>query len=101
MAAPVRVPVTVLNSTEITGLAAKIAETVVAGGWESPSGRTPPATSPPTVFYTPGDENQRQAAEQLKAQFPQLQGPAERFFELPPEVTTPGLVVVAAGEWQP
>jgi hypothetical protein len=103
VAAPVRVPVTVLNSTEITGLAAKIAETVVTGGWESPGvgAYTAGDVAASTVFYTPGDENQRQAAEQLKAQFPQLQGPAERFFELPPEVTTPGLVVVAAGEWQP
>jgi hypothetical protein len=103
VAAPVRVPVTVLNSTEITGLAAKIADTVVAGGWESPGvgAYTAGDVAASTVFYTPGDENQRQAAEQLKAQFPQLQGPAERFFELPAEVTTPGLVVVAAGDWQP
>ena len=53
------------------------------------------------VFFAEGDETQRQAAAQLVEQFPELQGPAPRFFDLPAEVTAPGLVVVAAGEWQP
>ena len=50
-----------------------------------------------TVYFTEGDETQRQAALQLVEQFPQLQGPAPRFFELPAEITAPGLVIVAAG----
>jgi hypothetical protein len=54
-----------------------------------------------TVFFTEGDENQRQAALQLIEQFPQLSGPAPRFFELPAELSAPGLAVVAAGYWQP
>jgi LytR cell envelope-related transcriptional attenuator len=101
--APVRVPVTVLNATDITGLAGKISAAVVGAGWESPgvgayvNGDVPVST----VFFTEGDENQRQAALQLIEQFPQLTGPAPRFFELPADVTAPGLVVVAAGEWQP
>jgi hypothetical protein len=103
VAAPVRVPVTVLNSTEITGLAAKISETIVASGWESPGvgAYTAGDVAASTVFFTEGDENQRQAALQLTEQFPQLQGPTPRFFELPAEVAAPGLVVVAAGDWQP
>jgi hypothetical protein len=102
-AAPVRVPVTVLNATDVTGLAAKISATVVGGGWESPGvgayrGGDVPVT---TVFFTEGDETQRQAALQLVEMYPQITGPAPRFFELPPDVTAPGLVVVAAGEWVP
>jgi hypothetical protein len=101
--APVRVPVTVLNSTDINGLAGKIAAAVVAAGWESPGvgayeGGDVAAS---TVYFTEGDETQRQAAVQLVDQFPQLQGPAPRFFELPAGVTAPGLVVVATGDWQP
>jgi hypothetical protein len=41
------------------------------------------------------------AALQLIEQFPQLQGPTPRFFEVPADVQAPGLVVVAAGDWQP
>lgn len=103
VAAPVKAPVTVLNSTGITGLAAKIAETVVAGGWESPGvgAYTADDITASTVYFTDGDENQEQAAQQLKEQFPQLAGPAPRFFELPADVVAPGLVVVATGDWQP
>ena len=54
-----------------------------------------------TVFYTEGDENQKQAAGQLIEQFPQLQGPTPRFFEAPADVQAPGLVVVVTGDWQP
>ncbi|UOX99876.1 LytR C-terminal domain-containing protein [Blastococcus sp. PRF04-17] len=101
--APIRLPVTVLNSTDINGLAAKIAGAVTAGGWESPGvgAYTGGDIAASTVFFTEGDENQRQAALQLIEQFPQLQGPAPRFFELPAEVPAPGLVVVATGDWQP
>jgi hypothetical protein len=101
--APVRVPVTVLNSTAINGLAAKIAEGIAAGGWETPGvgayGAADVAAS--TVFYTEGDENQKQAAAQLIEQFPQLQGPTPRFFEVPADVQAPGLVIVVTGDWQP
>jgi hypothetical protein len=101
--APVRVPVTVLNATDVTGLAGKISAAVVGAGWESPGVGAYEGTDVPvsTVFFTEGDETQRQAALQLIEQFPQLTGPAPRFFELPADVTAPGLVVVAAGDWQP
>jgi hypothetical protein len=100
---PVRVPVTVLNATETTGLAAKVASTFGAGGWETPGvgGYTAGDIAASTVFFTEGDETQRQAAVQLVDAFPQLQGPAVRFFELPADVTAPGLVVVLTGDWQP
>jgi hypothetical protein len=103
VAAPVRVPVTVLNSTNITGLAAKIAASLGASGWEAPGIGAYKAgdVAASTVFFTEGDETQRQAAVQLVDQFPQLQGPAPRFFELPADVAAPGLVVVATGDWQP
>jgi hypothetical protein len=99
----VRVPVTVLNATDISGLAGKISTTVVGAGWESPAvgAYENGDVAVTTVFFTEGDENQRQSALQLIEQFPQITGPAPRFFELPAEVTAPGLVVVAAGDWQP
>jgi hypothetical protein len=103
VAAPVRVPVTVLNSTGINGLAGKVAASVAAGGWETPAvgAYTAGDVAASTVFFTQGDENQRLAAVQLVDQFPQLQGPAPRFFELPADVQAPGLVVIATGDWQP
>lgn len=99
---PVRVPVTVLNATSVTGLAGKISGAVVAGGWESPGTGAYPGTdvAATTVFFTEGDEQQRQAALQLIDQFPDLAGPAPRFFEVT-DVPAPGLVVVATGNWQP
>lgn len=101
--APVRVPVTVLNATETNGLAAKAAEAFGTGGWETPGigGYTAGDVAASTVFFTEGDETQRQAAVQLVDAFPQLTGPAVRFFELPADVTAPGLVVVLTGDWQP
>jgi hypothetical protein len=100
---PIRVPVTVLNSTDVTGLAAKVASAVAAGGWETPAvgGYTADDVAASTVFYTEGDENQFQAALQLIEMFPQLQGPTPRFFELPADVQAPGLVVVTTGDWRP
>jgi hypothetical protein len=100
---PVRVPVTVLNATDTTGLAAKAAEAFGTGGWETPGvgGYTAGDVAASTVFFTEGDETQRQAAVQLVDAFPQLTGPAVRFFELPADVTAPGLVVVLTGDWQP
>jgi hypothetical protein len=102
-AAPVRAPITVLNSTDTTGLAAKAAEKFVAAGWESPGvgGYTGGDVAASTVFFTEGDETQRQAALQLIDAFPQLQGPTPRFFQLPADVPAPGLVVVLAADWQP
>jgi hypothetical protein len=101
-AAPVTAPVTVLNATDINGLAARVAEALAGAGWETPGVGTYLAEdiTVPTVFYAPGDENQRLAAESLKAQFPQLQAVGERTFEVPADVTAPGLVVVLTADWQ-
>jgi hypothetical protein len=104
-AAPVRVPVTVLNATAITGLAADISGAIAGNGqgWttETPGGYPNGDVAATTVYFTEGDAQQEQAALQLKEQFPQLSGPAPRFFEVPAEVPAPGLVVVAAGDWKP
>jgi hypothetical protein len=102
-ATPVRAPITVLNSTETTGLAAKASEAFVGAGWESAGvgGYTGGDVAASTVFFTEGDETQRQAAVQLVDAFPQLQGPTPRFFQLPADIAAPGLVVVLAADWQP
>jgi hypothetical protein len=98
-----KAPVTVLNATQTTGLAAKIAAGIKAKGWETPAVGPYPNTdvAASTVFFTKGDETQRQAALNLVNQFPQLTGPVPRFFEVPADVAAPGLVVVTTGDWQP
>jgi hypothetical protein len=100
---PVRVPVTVLNATEVSGLAGDAAEVFGAQGWESNGiGQYDgPGVAVTTVFVTAGDEQQRQSAVQLMEAFPGVAGgPADRFFEVP-GVADPGLVVVVTGEWRP
>jgi LytR cell envelope-related transcriptional attenuator len=101
--ADVKAPVTVLNATQISGLAAKVAASIAAGGWKTPAVgaylNTDVAAS--TVFFTEGNETQRQAAVKLVDQFPQLTGPAPRFFEVPADTAAPGLVVVTTGDWKP
>ncbi|MCW2634821.1 MAG: hypothetical protein JWQ99_1188 [Blastococcus sp.] len=98
-----KAPVTVLNATQTTGLAAKIAAGIKAKGWETPAvgPYTAKDVAASTVFFTEGDETQRQAALNLIKQFPQLTGPSPRFFEVPADVAAPGLVVVTTGDWQP
>jgi hypothetical protein len=100
---PVRVPVTVLNATDVGGLAGDAAEAFSAQGWQ-PNGigeYDGTAVAVTTVYVTPGDEQQRQSALQLMELFPGVVGgPADRFFEVP-DVDGPGLVVVLTGEWQP
>jgi hypothetical protein len=102
-APPVRVPVTVLNATQVTGLAADISTVIEGKGWQTaePGGYPKKDVAASTVFFTKGDDEQRQAALQLIDQFPQLQGPTPRFFEVPSTVQAPGLVVVLTGDWKP
>jgi hypothetical protein len=101
--APIRLPVTVLNSTSVTGLAAKIATQLNGQGWTTAGvgaykGGDVSAT---TVYYTDGNADQQQSAQQLVELFPgKVNGPAPRFFDLPAG-TPDGLVVVATGDWQP
>lgn len=101
-AAPVKVPVTVLNATDINGLAASIAGVIKAGGWQTTQvgAYTHKDVAASTVYFTQGDATQQQAAQALVTQFPQLHGPAQRFFDVPGNAA-PGLVVVATGEWKP
>ena len=79
-----------------------VAGVLQAAGWETPGvgGYLNEDVATSTVFFTEGDETQRQAAVSLVDQFPQLTGPAPRFFELPADVDAPGLVVVLTGPWQ-
>ena len=102
-AAPVRLPITVLNATTVNGLAAKAAKAFTAKGWQAPSVGAYKGgdIASSTVYFAQGDEKQRQAAVQLVNQFPQLTGPAPRFFQLPAGVSAPGLVVVLTGDWRP
>ena len=101
--APVKAPITVLNSTGITGLAATIGEQFTAGGWEVVGTGPYPGDdiAATTVFFTTGDVAQEQAATQLVEQFgADVTGPVARFFEVE-GVADPGIVVVATGNWRP
>ena len=99
---PVRAPITVLNSTKITGLAADIGDQFTAGGWEVAGTDASPVTdvATTTVYFTEGDTVQQQAATQLVEQFPDVTGPVARYFDVPGQ-PTPGIVVVATGNWRP
>ncbi|SDX71508.1 LytR cell envelope-related transcriptional attenuator [Modestobacter sp. DSM 44400] len=102
-AGPVRAPITVLNSTRITGLAADIGDQFSVGGWQvnEPGAYGAADVAITTVYYTAGNSVQQDAANQLREQFPDLAGgPAERFFDVP-GVPDPGLVVVVTGDWRP
>ena len=92
-----------LNATTVNGLAAKAAKAFTAKGWQAPAVGAYKGgdIASSTVYFTQGDEKQRQAAVQLADQFPQLTGPAPRFFQLPAGVSAPGLVVVLTGDWRP
>jgi hypothetical protein len=98
-----KAPVTVLNATQITGLAKKVADSMAAAGWQTPAvgSLTGADIAASTVYFTEGDEAQRQAAVNLVDQFPQLIGPAPRFFDVPAGIDAPGLVVVTTGDWTP
>jgi hypothetical protein len=100
--ADVKAPVTVLNETDVNGLAGSIAGQLQAAGWETPATAAYPGSdiSVTTVYYTDGDTTQQQAAQALVNAFPQIHGPAPRFFDVPGQ-PDPGLVVVAAGDWKP
>jgi hypothetical protein len=99
---PVRAPITVVNSTSIAGLAADVGDQFSAGGWDvSGTGKSPVEdVATTTVYFTEGDTVQQQAAAQLVEQFPDVSGPAQRYFELPGQ-PAPGLVVVVTGNWRP
>jgi hypothetical protein len=99
---PVRAPITVLNSTSITGLAADLGDQFSGGGWTVAGTAQSPVTdvATTTVYFTEGDTTQQQAATQLVEQFPDVSGPVPRYFDLPDQ-PTPGLVVVATGNWRP
>ena len=93
-----RVPVTVLNATDINGLAAKVSAAVAAGGWETPGvgAYTADDVAATTVFFTEGDETQRQAAAAAGRAVPAAAGPDAALLRgARPTSPRPGLVVVA------
>jgi hypothetical protein len=99
---PVRAPVTVLNSTAINGLAADVGGQFTDGGWQvTQTGKSPVEdVATTTVYYTEGDAVQQQAATQLVEQFPDVSGPAPRYFDVPGGDPS-ALVVVVTGNWRP
>ena len=91
---PTRVvaPLFVANNTREQGKAHRAATKFQKGGWPISGtgnyrGRQLAET---TVYYTPGNDRERAAAESLHQQFPQVKGVAPRFAGLPGH----GLVVV-------
>ncbi|MGY1770422.1 LytR C-terminal domain-containing protein [Blastococcus sp. SYSU D00813] len=101
-ATPVRTRLTVLNATNVNGLAGDIADVLTADGWELVTAGAYDGgdVATTTVFYSPDSDEQRWSAEQMHELHPEVVNVAVRFFEVP-GVADPGLVVVAAGDWQP
>jgi len=91
--APARAPLTVLNHSRISGLAAKAADDFRDGGWEVVEvGNTRLSVAETTVFFEPGQEA---SAAALLAQFPAVRRSAPRPAGLPGR----GLTVVVTREY--
>ncbi len=93
-------PVTVLNNSPLTGLAARIAGELEAGGWPIAQLLNYSETQVPvtTVFFTPGKPKEKAAAQALAAQFPEITGGAKPRFE---GLAGTGVTVAAVGDWVP
>lgn len=93
---PTNIPLTVLNNTIRSGLAAQAAHAFAARGWHvGPPGNYTGNLSTTTVYYSPNDPAQHRAAETLAAQFPHVAQVQPRFAGLPGT----GLTVVLAPDW--
>lgn len=96
--APVRGPLTVLNNSTIRGLGERAAAQARAKGWQVASvGNFAGVLPATTVYYTPGDAAQQQAAERLRADLPQVARVLPRYEGLPPTPT--GVVLVVTRDW--
>ncbi len=94
---PVRVPLTVLNNTTVTGLAHSAAQDFESHGWRvSQVSNYTGRLAATTVFYRDGDAAQRRAARALAAQFPGIAQVAPTSTALSPGS---GLTVVLAPDW--
>ena len=91
--AAARPPLTVLNHSRISGLAARAAEDFRQGGWEIVEvGNTRRPVAVTTVFFAPGQEA---AAADLRAAFSAIRQSAPRPADLPGQ----GLTVVVTREY--
>ena len=89
----VRPPLTVLNSSRRTGLAARAADGFRAAGWPiAGTGNYRQRVPVTTVYFAPGQEA---AARQLVAEFPAIQ----RVLPRPPDLPGTGLTVVVTREY--
>lgn len=90
----VRVPVGILNNTDITGLAGRAEQRLEAGGWDVPAidTYTSGEVSETTVFYPAGMQD---AAEALAAQFPEIARVEPRL----PNLTSDWLVLIVAEDY--
>jgi hypothetical protein len=88
-----QLPLDVLNSTHTSGLAARAAKTLTAGGWTvAETGNYPHTMSGTTVYYPAG---QLASAQLLASQFPAI----GRVVAAPAGVSTTDLTVVLAKDW--
>lgn len=93
---PADIPLTVLNNTIKTGLAAQAAHLFSTKGWRIGAvGNYTGQLSVTTVYYSPTDPAERRAAETLAAQFPDVAQVQPRLANLPGS----GLTVVLAPDW--
>ena len=96
-------PVTVLNETTVTGLAAKVAGALKAGGWPTTGVGAYKAkdVAASTVFFTQGDEKQRAGRRRSWSTSSRSCTARRRASSTSPGSPRPGLVVVLTGDWKP
>ena len=79
------VPLVVLNSTSIEGLADTASQRFESAGWTVTwSGTLTNDILSTCAYYDPSDPANEAAAQQLQQQFPEIKRVKERFTELPP-----------------
>jgi LytR cell envelope-related transcriptional attenuator len=79
------VPLVVLNSTSIQGLADTASQRFESAGWTVTwSGNLTNDILSTCAYYDPSDPANEAAAQQLQQQFPEIKRVKERFAELPP-----------------
>lgn len=93
-----KAPLTVLNASSVSGLAAGAAATYEQAGWivNEVGTLSEGNVQVTTVYYTEGSAEEEAAATALQAQFPQIQQVAVR----PSSIDFQGVVVVLTGDYK-
>lgn len=94
-----KAPVTVVNASGTAGLAGRVRDVIVKGGWQVADigNYTGEVGQTSSIYYPADDQNAVAAATNLQKQFPKL----TQLTPTPAGFPFTGVVVVLAGDWDP